>query len=348
MEPYVAALRRELALRRDALPGAVFNSVYVGGGTPTTLPAALLAGLLETVRDLFPIAPGAEITVEVNPGTADATVFTALRRAGANRLSFGVQSFDDVLLRRLGRIHSAAQAEAQVQAARGVGFENVSLDLMYGLPGQSLANLQRSLEQALRLAPQHISVYGLQVEDGTPFAALQKRGALELPDEATEDAMYSWLTEQLPRRGWRRYEISNFARPGFESRHNQKYWQDVPYLGFGAAAHSYVYPCRFANTADVREYIAIIKEGKLPTSETQLLTRTEALEEFCFLALRTTEGISFARFAEKFGCNFRNVYGHSIEGLQRDRLAALDEKRLWLTPRGMRYGNRAFAEFLLK
>lgn len=348
MEPYAAALRRELALRRGALPGAVFDSVYIGGGTPTALPAALLVGILEAAREAFPIAADAEITVEVNPGAADAAAFAALARAGANRLSFGVQSFEDALLRRLGRVHTAAQAEASVLAARAAGFGNVSLDLMYGLPGQRLADLERSVDRALALGLQHISVYGLQVEDGTPFAAQRDAGALALPEEAEEDAMYTYLTEELPRRGWLRYEISNYARAGFESRHNLKYWQDAPYLGFGAAAHSYAHPRRSANAADVRDYIAHLKEGKLPAGEEKTLSRTESMEEFCFLALRTSAGISFARFAAKFGCNFFTVYGHSIEGLRRDGLAESNEERLWLTPRGMRYGNRAFAVFLLK
>ena len=348
MEPYAAALERELACRHGALPGAVFDSVYIGGGTPTALPVTLLAGILEATRALFPLAADAEITVEVNPGTADAAAFAALARAGVNRLSFGVQSFDDALLLRLGRIHTARQAEESILAARQAGFGNLSLDLMYGLPGQRSADLERSVEQALALGLQHISVYGLQVEDGTPFAALRDAGKLALPDEAEEDVMYTYLTETLPQRGWRRYEISNYARAGFESRHNLKYWQDAPYLGFGAAAHSYAYPRRFANVADVQAYIAFLKEGKLPVGEEKTLDRAEGMEEFCFLALRTAEGISFARFAAKFGCNFFAVYGHSIEGLQRDGFVEQDEKRLWLTPRGMRYGNRVFAAFLLK
>ena len=347
MEAYAAALRAEIL--REAPPlrarrGDV-ATVYLGGGTPTTLPAALLTQILATIRE----AAGTprECSVEANPGTVDEAYLVRLRAAGANRLSLGVQSFDDRLLRAIGRIHTADKARAAVRAARRVGFTNISLDLMYALPTQTLADLKRSVNEALALAPEHISVYGLIVEEGTPFAAAQAAGRLALPDEDAAEEMYDYLMAELPAHGYRRYEISNFARAGYESRHNLGYWQNVPYLGVGAAAHGYIDGVRWGNETDARRYIRAIHAGEpVRTPEDAERTATNAMEEYAFLALRTAEGIDEADFCRTFGVNIDDVYSSVIEQQIGHKLLCRAQGHIALTAAGMKLGNEVFAAFL--
>lgn len=322
------------------------STIYMGGGTPTALPKHSVAQILQAVQRYL----GAEIsefTVECNPGTVDEEYFQLLRAAGVNRLSFGVQSFQDELLQRIGRIHSSKEAVAAVQEAQQAGFENISVDLMYGLPGQSLADLQASVRQAEELQVKHISIYGLQVEEGTVFGRLDEEGKLQLPTEEESEAMYDYMTTALPRKGYRRYEVSNFAREGCESRHNLSYWHDVPYLGLGAAAHSYLAGKRYAAEADIQAYIAAIKQGREVWQLEEEPTREHAMEEFAFLALRTVEGLSRQAFAEKFAVPLAEVYGEVMDKLARQGLLTVDEAGCRLTEKGLKYGNLAFAEFIL-
>jgi oxygen-independent coproporphyrinogen-3 oxidase len=269
MARYTDALKAELERRAVPLAGRYGppRTVYLGGGTPTALPETLMARLLAAIRrSLFPSggAGPLEFTVEANPGTVDASYLSMLRQSGVSRISFGVQSFDDSLLRRIGRIHTAVQAEEAFRAARQAGFANISLDLMYGLPGQTLDDLRDSVEKAVALGPDHISIYGLQVEEGTVFFRERESGRLTLPTEQEAEEMYDFMTRRLPEAGYARYEISNFARPGFESRHNLSYWQDVPYLGIGAAAHSYLAGVRYENERELSAYLEPCRGGEEP------------------------------------------------------------------------------------
>lgn len=348
---YIAALRSEIAAQGGLLPkraNMIVDTVFFGGGTPTVLSANLLLDLIQSVKESFTLLPETEFTIEANPGTTNEDKLQLLRQNGVNRISFGVQSFDDVLLRRIGRVHTAGEAEDAIRSARRAGFENISLDLMYGLPRQTLQDVACSVERALELDVDHISIYGLKVEDGTIFAELQAKGALVLPDEETEESMYAFIVDTLPAEGYQRYEISNFAKAGFESRHNMKYWQDAPYLGLGAAAHSYLENRRYANLRDVKAYIVRVNEGKSPSEEEIVLTEPELMEEFCFLALRTRSGICVEQFNAKFNCDFFSIYGHTIECLKKKELIECNEQTICLTKRGMKYGNRVFIEFLLK
>lgn len=350
MAVYVEALLGELAREGAPLRAAWGppRTVYLGGGTPTALPPALMERLLAGLREFLAAAPDAlEFTCECNPGTVDAAYLSLLRAGGVNRLSLGVQTFDDALLRRIGRIHTAAQARAAVRQARAAGFRNLSLDLMYGLPGQTLAGLEMSVRQALALAPQHISIYGLQVEEGTPFARAQAAGRLALPSDEESEAMYDYMTTALPVAGYARYEISNFARPGFESRHNLGYWQDVPYLGVGAAAHSYLDGQRYENPRGIEEYLAALRESGRARREEEPLTRATSMEEFAFLALRTARGIDRARFAARFGCELASVYADAIARMRARGFLEEDAQGVRLTPLGMKYGNWVFEAFLL-
>lgn len=350
MAVYVEALLGELAREGAPLRAAWGppRTVYLGGGTPTALPPALMERLLAGLREFLAAAPDAlEFTCECNPGTVDAAYLSLLRAGGVNRLSLGVQTFDDALLRRIGRIHTAAEVCAAVRQARAAGFRNLSLDLMYGLPGQTLAGLEMSVQQALALAPQHISIYGLQVEEGTPFARAQAAGQLALPTEEESEVMYDYMTAALPAAGYARYEISNFARPGFESRHNLGYWQDVPYLGIGAAAHSYLGGQRYENPRGIEEYLAALRADGRARREEEPLTRATSMEEFAFLALRTARGIDRARFAARFGCELASVYADAIARMRARGFLEEDAQGVRLTPLGMKYGNWVFEAFLL-
>ena len=348
MEAYAAALRAEILREVPPLRARWGDAatVYIGGGTPTALPAQLLTRILQTLRDTAGIPQ--ECTVEANPGTVDADCLAQLRAAGANRLSLGVQSFDNRLLRAIGRIHTAQEARAAFRAARVAGFDNISLDLMYGLPTQTLDDLKTSVNAALTLAPEHISVYGLTVEEGTPFAAAEAQGRLTLPSEETAEEMYDWLTAELPARGYARYEISNFARQGFESRHNLGYWRNIPYLGIGAAAHGYIDGVRWGNEPATGKYIRAMRaEESARVPEDTGRTQENAMEEYAFLALRTVRGIDAADFHRAFGVGIDEVYGAVIEKYSAQGLLRRAEHHVALTDAGMKLGNEVFAAFLL-
>ena len=346
-EAYIDALGVEALVRGQemVLKHGRPETIYIGGGTPTALTLEQMGTVMALMKSVF--GEPEEFTAEVNPGTVDGEYLKKLRAWGVNRLSIGVQSFDDTLLKRLGRIHTAAQAEETLKLAREAGFENLSLDLMYGLPGQDLDTLKESVEKALGLDPQHISIYGLQVEEGTPFYRDQQEGKLALPAEADTEAMYDYMTEYLPAQGYRRYEISNFARPGKESRHNLSYWQDVPYLGLGSAAHSYLDGMRLENVADLDEYINTIKSGSLPLRSEEDPSEQHHMEEFAFLALRTMKGIDKKKFKDTFGKDLRSVYGKKINRLVRQGLLQENKRTVSLTKAGAKVGNQVFAEFLL-
>lgn len=345
-DTYITALGREFAGWGGVLSGCEVDTVYVGGGTPTALPAGLLARLGDILRAYVPMAAVEEFTVEANPGTLTAEKLAVLRAAGVNRLSLGVQAFDDKVLMAAGRIHSADEALAAVELAAAAGFANLSLDLMYGLPGQSLASFRSGLRQAVALPVSHLSVYGLKVEEGTPFACRQAKGELPLPDEDEEEAMYELATTFLPDCGLDRYEISNFARSGAACRHNLKYWRYRPYLGLGAAAHSFWQGERLANIAAVDEYIRLVLAGELPLAGRERPDRLTAMAEYAFLALRTAAGLDYADFAACFGESFGDRYGGTVADLAGRGLLTARADGIRLTAAGMKYGNVVFASFL--
>ena len=348
MEAYVEALCQQMTIQ-----GLSYRqkwgrpaTIYMGGGTPTALPWELMAKVLAKAEEVFGKEIG-EFTVECNPGTVDAAYFKVLREGGVNRLSFGVQSFDDELLKKIGRIHSSEDALQAVSEAKQAGFANISVDLMYGLPGQSLADLQASVEQAHKLQVQHISIYGLQLEEGTAFARMEEVGKLHLPAEEQAEAMYDYMTQRLPELGYLRYEVSNFAREGFMSRHNLSYWHDVPYLGLGAAAHSYLEGRRYAATADIAAYIDGMGQDREIRQLEEEPTRENAMEEFAFLALRTVTGLSRQAFVEKFQQPLDEVYGAAMAKMAAQGLLTVDEQGCRLTEKGFKYGNVVFTEFIL-
>ena len=342
---YVAALCREITAAGGDFSVPV-DTVFFGGGTPTLLPAADLARILQAIRETFSLADDAEISLEANPGTVDVAGLKALRQAGFNRLSLGVQSFDDQVLRGIGRIHRAAEAVQAVGMARSAGFENISMDLMFGLPRQSVNSWRETLARTVSLAPDHISAYGLKLEEETPLAARVASGQVALPAEGDEEAMYDWLNEFLPQQGLARYEISNYARPGRECRHNLKYWRYRPYRGFGVAAHSFDGMARFANTEELSRYIARMTAGESAEEFRETLADPDRMAEYVFLALRTTAGLSASDFDVRFRRDFAEYYAVAIAELKKSGMLTNEKEQWRLTEKGLKLSNQAFVKFL--
>ena len=355
IDRYLQALEQEFALLRQRLypkdnvrdikSKFAPRTIYIGGGTPTALNAHQLEKLLEIVQKYVAVAE--EFTVEMNPGTVDREKLLLLQQAGVNRLSVGVQSFDDHCLKKIGRIHTAQEAVDTIELAHNLGFDNISLDLIYGLPQQDREILTKSVERALTLPVQHISIYGLQLEEGTAFQRMADMGKLHLPTDELVEAMHDYIVEKLPEAGYQRYEISNYALPGYESKHNLSYWQDVEYLGLGSGAHSYWQGTRYENPSSIDDYISALEAGKLPATLEEQVDRQAHMEEYCFLGLRTAAGIDKNLFQQKFGVDLFTVYGRTIEKLMAQDLLQHTARGIALTPLGMKYGNQVFGEFLL-
>jgi oxygen-independent coproporphyrinogen-3 oxidase len=310
--------------------------------------------MLEACREAFDVAPGAEITTEANPGTVDRERFAALRALGVDRLSMGVQSFDDAELRWLGRIHNAVEAECSFEAARTAGFDNINLDFMFGLPDQQPETWVRTLARALALDPQHLSLYSLIVEDGTPLADWVRRGAVAEPDDDLAADLYTCAMEALAEAGFDQYEISNWARAGRECRHNLVYWRNEPYLGFGAGAHSFDFSPdaleggrRWWNVRSVPAYIKRMRSGPEAHEGEEIITPPLAMGETMMVGLRLVrEGVKDDRFRTRFGLGLTEVFGETIERLVTDGLLERMAEGVRLTPRGRLLGNQVFAAFL--
>ncbi len=345
-EAYMEALLQEAAMRKEEIGKRSADTVYLGGGTPSGLPVSFLTRLLEGLNEIFPFATGAEITMEMNPSDMSADYLSAVRALGVNRLSVGVQSFDDRLLAAIGRRHTAAEAKAAVRRAHRVGFRNISIDLMYELPGQSVRDFERSLLRAAHLPITHISVYSLILEEGTPFARLAEKGKLPRPTEEESFAMYRAMERILPHYGFRRYEIASFARDDAFSRHNRKYWKLDEYLGLGPAASSRIGRTRMTNRPDLAAYLSALKNGVLPPVDIEPLTREEEMEEYCFLHLRMREGIDKNEYTARYGESIEARYGAVIRDLKGKGLLKETEERIILTKRGVALGNTVFEEFL--
>lgn len=340
---YVDYLCEEIRRRAN---GQEVLTIFIGGGTPTLLPAESLARILSELRAGFAFPEGIEITVEANPNDATPELLVALKEFGVNRLSFGVQTFDDTLLKQIDRVHSARQAEDALQMAREAGFENLSLDLMFGLPRQTLADWEATLEKAISLDVPHLSMYGLMVEEGTAFWARRERGKLVLPEHDTEAAMFGLAQERAEATGLVRYELSNYARPGFESKHNSLYWRNDPYFGFGAGAWSYLGGVRARNVKKPPEYGLAVRERGWPIDEREELTPDEVMGETAMLVLRTVAGLDLNLFAERFGVRAENRFAEAIEKTVFQGLCELTDTHLKLTPRGTFLASDAMSEFV--
>lgn len=347
VEEYVDAVIREMELMRALHPDEQLETFYVGGGTPTTLTAPQLARLLAAVQDIFHLPKDAEFTVEANPESANAEKFAVMRDYGVNRLSMGVQSFNNTILKRIGRIHTAEQVFSCVEAARSAGFENISIDLIFRLPNQTMADFQDSLRQALALDLPHYSIYALILENKTIFYNLMRQGKLPLPSEDDEADMYELAMETMAEHGREQYEVSNYAIPGFQSRHNLTYWRNGSYFGFGAGAHGYIAGKRYNNHGPIQHYLEPLRQGKSPILYQQELTQKQTVEEEMMLGMRTMAGVDRNQFAQKFGVGLEDLYGGIISSLQSEGLVQWRGDRLSLTRKGKFLGNEVFRAFLM-
>ena len=329
-----------------ALDSLLVPTIFFGGGTPTFLAGDDLARILATIRAHFPIASDAEISSEANPGSSDAAKFARMREAGFNRLSIGVQSFDDRLLIALDRFHTSSEAERAFAAARSAGFDNVNLDLMFGLPGQTPSLWEASMRRALELQPEHLSLYALTLEPGTRFERLAAGGKLDLPDEDVELAMYERSITSLTAAGLEHYEVSNFARPGFRSRHNQVYWRNEEYLGFGPGAVSYLDGRRWKRERLPAHYIEKINQHADLAVESECLDAAGALGETMMLGLRLRDGLPLQRVRDRCGVDPLSHFAAQIQRLQERGLLVHEADSLRLTHAGLLLANDALSDFL--
>lgn len=340
---YVDALCREIQ-------SALFlrgRTVYFGGGTPSLLPLEALERVLASLRSHFVLPDSAEITLEANPGTVDRAYLRGLRSLGVNRLSLGVQSTHPEELRRMRRLHTWEEAVEAVRMAREAGFENLNLDLIYGLPGQTMARWQRSLESALRLEPEHLSLYALTLEEGTPLAQQVAQELLPPPDDDLAAEMYEWACAHLRQAGYIHYELSNWARSeAWMCQHNLTYWHNEPYLGFGAGAASWWAGRRWTNVRHPEEYIQRLRQGLPVVEETEEIPRELEMGETMMMGLRLIAGVTDERFRARFGVGLEEAFGDELRRLQRAGLLEWDGKVVRLTPRGYLLGNQVFQAFL--
>lgn len=344
MDRYVSALCRQLAEIAQRTTAHTVDSVYLGGGTPSYLGEKRLRRILKTVKKHYHLSRDAEITLEANPDSAgDWRALRSLRRAGMNRLSLGVQSADDGLLRALGRPHTFAQAEEAAAAARRARIRNLSLDLIYGLPGQDLAGWKDTLERAAALEPEHLSCYGLKVEEGTPLWDMQEK--MDLPDDDAQADMYLWTVERLGALGYEQYEISNFARPGRASRHNMKYWTLCEYAGFGPGAHSDLGDVRYAYLRSLDTYCAGVEAGVSVLESNEHIPSRERDIEYVMLGLRLTQGISRQEFENRYRLPFAPIQS-VLERFRATGHAALAGERWRLTPEGFLVSNQIIGQAL--
>lgn len=345
IDTYLDHLAREFELLAPAV-NRPLQTVFFGGGTPTLPTSAQLEKVLRRLTDTLPVATDAEITMEANPGTVDADKLQVLRRAGVNRLSFGAQTFEPRLLMTIGRLHDVDAVYKSVESATQAGFERISLDLMFGLPEQSMTDVERSLTAVQNLGVRHVSAYWLKVEPGTPFAQWQARGMLPLPGEDMEGDMYDLVRETLTAAGFLHYEVSNFALPGEEARHNLVYWRNQPYFAAGVGAHGYVHGERTANVTNLAAYAKAITAGERPLAHRGRVVLREACEDTMMLGLRLAEGVSKEHFAARHGQPMEAVFGRQIERLIQLEMLTWSGNRLHLTDRAWPIANAVFEEFV--
>lgn len=349
VDEYIESLGEELRLYAQEQPGRFdhVETIFLGGGTPTALSPAQLERLLTLIQQYIPWHNVVEFTSEANPDELSKEKLQALLNGGVNRLSMGVQSFDQGLLKKIGRTHSNEHVYDTIRLAKEVGFNNISIDLMYGLPGQTMEQWQQTLDQAFALDLPHFSAYSLIVEPKTIFYIQYNKGKLRLPTEDLEAQMYDVLMKRMEQHGLWQYEISNFAKDGYASTHNKIYWDNDEYAGFGAGAHGYIEGVRYSNHGPIKKYMDAVAEGKKPLIDTHTVTESERLEEQMFLGLRKTAGVSHAEFNCKFKQSLYDAFGEVIQQEVQKGVLEADDQGVRLTRKGRFIGNEVFQQFLL-
>lgn len=345
-EQYVKALLLEIESYREFAKGYRVSTVFIGGGTPSVLLPEQMERILQKIYEVFELEKRPEITIEVNPGTVDEKKLQCYKENGINRLSMGLQSVNDEKLRLLGRIHTYRDFVESYELARKVGFDNISLDLISSIPGQNLQEWKKELETAVAQNPEHISVYQLIIEEGTPFYERYAEHPELLPDEETSREIYLWTGEFLKEAGYEKYEISNYTKPGKESRHNLKYWERGDYLGLGLGAASMVRNIRMSNTKDMKTYLAHCTQPKTMREDVQFLEEPRQMEEFMFLGLRKTRGVSKKEFRRTFGREMDMIYEKALHKCLENGMLLEHKDRIFLSEEGTLLSNIVLSEFL--
>lgn len=343
---YISALYKEITVYSQKLNHSTIKTIYLGGGTPTILSGDLIYNILNFCKDNFKIDNNVEITIEANPGTLDKKKLERLNEAKINRISLGAQSFNDSLLKKLGRIHTAQDIIDSYYKARESGFDNINIDIMFALPDQTFIDFQNTMKKAVSLKPNHLSLYNLTIEKGTKFFESYKEGKLNLTTEDEEYAMYSWAIKFLEKNDFEHYEISNFACPSKRSIHNQIYWNNQPYLGIGAGAYSFINGYRYMNFKDPTRYIKEVENGKLPIDKGEKLSLRKRMAETIILGLRTKDGVIYHKFKSRFKVNIEKVFNQQIYKLINLGLLRKDNYKIQLTRKGLFLANNVFREFV--
>ncbi|EPF4323025.1 radical SAM family heme chaperone HemW [Enterococcus hirae] len=348
VDEYVEMLLKEMEITLKQHPVKELETLYVGGGTPTSLTAVQLDRLLAGAREILPFKEGKEFTVEANPGDLTKEKLQVMKNYGVNRLSMGVQTFDNRLLKKIGRKHTAEDVYQTMRFLEEENFTNVSIDLIYALPGQTLEGYRETLNQALALDLPHYSLYSLILENKTMFMNWVRQGRLELPDQETETRMFEETIQAMEKKGRHQYEISNFGVEGHESKHNLMYWNNDHYFGFGAGASGYLGNKRYRNKGPIQHYLRPLRAGELPVLETEVLLRENQIEEEMFLGLRKKIGISKQHFYERYQQTIESLYSKVLTDLEKEGLLVNESDRIYLTPKGTFLGNEVFERFLLE
>ena len=323
------------------------RTLYIGGGTPTALSASQLEVLLKGLTENLDLSVLEELTIEANPGDLDADKIAVLKNSAVNRVSLGVQTFDDKMLKKIGRSHLEKDIYENIDRLKLAGFDNISIDLIYALPGQTMEQVKENVAKAIGLDIPHMSLYSLILENHTVFMNRMRRGKLPLPKEELEAEMFEYIIAELERAGFEHYEISNFSKIGFESRHNLMYWDNAEYYGIGAGASGYVNGVRYKNHGPIRHYLSAVEEGNARITE-EHLSQKEQMEEEMFLGLRKKSGVSMARFEEKFGRSFDELYGEIVRDLVQKGLMQIEGDRVRMTKRGLFLGDTVAERFILE
>lgn len=343
---YVKAVQKEIIKEAKEHTGSKVTTIYIGGGTPSFIDSKYIVEIVNKIKDNYKVDPNAEITIEINPGTVTKEKLEDYIKCGINRVSLGLQSTDNKLLKQIGRIHTYEQFLVTYELVRSVGFENVNIDLMLALPNQTIEILEDSLNKVIGLEPEHISVYSLILEEGTELYDLVESGKTKLVDEDTERKMYWNVKNILEQNGYNHYEISNFAKMGYESKHNLNCWEQKEYLGMGAAAHSYYNKKRYSNTENLEEYIKNTNKGKNTKSIHELQTNVDEQKEYMLLGLRKIEGVSISKFKEKFIQNPIYIFRKELNKLVKEELIEIDINNIKLTNKGLDFANIVWEEFV--
>lgn len=350
IEQYIDALKKEIEeeAKNDKDRENVVTTIYIGGGTPSLIEAKYIEELISTVRENYFVKDEAEITIEVNPGTVNKEKFECYRKVGINRISIGLQSTNNELLKEIGRIHNYGEFWECYKKAREVGFENINVDLMLGLPNQTIKDVEESLNKVICLKPEHISFYSLIVEENTVLEKMIEEKVLSLPEEEIERKMYWKAKEILEQNGYIHYEISNFAKKGYFSKHNYNCWEQKEYIGFGVAAHSYIQSKRYYNTSSICEYIKNIKDKNIQKNITvcEIQTKEDKEKEYMLLGLRKIEGINIQDFKNKFVDNPIYLFRKELGKLVNEELIEIDFNQIKLTNKGLDFANLVWEEFV--